>query len=134
MLLSEIYQYLGEGGEEKSSFSKQPVEIESDLEEWEKLRKEEKFNQTMMFKKPVKAPTEKSKNSDRHSRSFLEGEDYKAEVERALEIIDMTHSTEYNLLNRCALIENSSKLLKEELDARKAQVEREIKGKNSALF
>ena len=135
MLLSEIYQHLGEGGEEKGAgLSKQPTEHEGDLEEWEKLRKEDKFNQTKMLRRPKKATVEKSKNSERHSRSFLEGEDYKAEVERALEIIEMTHASEYNMLTRFALVENSSKLLKEELDGRKAQVEAEIKGKNQALF
>ena len=94
MLLSEIYQHLGEGGEEKgSSMSKQPTDHENDLEEWEKMRKEDKFNQTKMLKRPNKQVVEKPKNSERHSRSFLEGEDYKAEVERALEIIDMTHAS-----------------------------------------
>ena len=68
-----------------------------------------------MVAKPTAVTVERgrSKNSERHSRNFLEGGDYSAEIERGLEIIEMTHSSEYNMMNRYALIENSSKLLKQ---------------------
>ena len=46
----------------------------------------------------------------------------------------MTHASEYNMMNRYMLIENSSKLLKKELDDKKSQVEDNIKYKMKLLF
>jgi hypothetical protein len=50
-----------------------------------------------------------------------------------LEIIYYTHSSEPNQVNKYILIENSSKLLKKELDERQLQVEEEIKSKMKTL-
>jgi len=66
-------------------------------------------------------------------KQLKDGSDYKSEIERALEIIEMTHSSESNMLNRYMLVENSSKLLKKELDDRKLQVEATIRAKMKLL-
>jgi hypothetical protein len=67
-------------------------------------------------------------------KQFREGFDYKGEIERSLGIIEVTHASEYNLMNRYLLVENSSKLLKRELDEKKAEVEESIKNKMRQLF
>lgn len=45
----------------------------------------------------------------------------------------MTHASEFNLMNRYILVENSSKLLKRELDEKKMQIEESIKSKMKHL-
>lgn len=67
-------------------------------------------------------------------RQLKSGADYSREIAHALEIIEMTHSSENNTLNRYVLVENSSKLLKRELDDRKTQVEEAIRSKMKLLF
>ena len=95
MLLEEIYQHLGEQGGGVPHLHRAGLEGEADLEEWEKLRREDQFNSTNLVRKPKAVVVERgrSKNSERHSRNFLEGDDYRAEIERGLEIIEMTHSS-----------------------------------------
>jgi predicted transglutaminase-like protease len=66
-------------------------------------------------------------------KQLKDGSDYKSEIEHALDIIEMTHSSESNMLNRYMLVENSSKLLKKELDDRKLQVEANIRAKMKLL-
>lgn len=68
------------------------------------------------------------------AKQLKEGADYRGEIERALEIIEMTHASEYNPMNRYALIENSSKLLKKELDDRRAQLEDSIRSRLKLLY
>jgi hypothetical protein len=68
------------------------------------------------------------------AKQFRLGADYKGEIERSLGIIEVTHASEFNLMSRYQLVENSSKLLKRELDEKKSQVEESIKSKMKLLY
>lgn len=73
------------------------------------------------------------KNSNGVVNYFKEGSNYRKEIYKQLDIIYFTHSNEQNQVNKYILIENSSKLLKKELDERKVQVEEDIKSKLKIL-
>lgn len=71
---------------------------------------------------------DKNHLNEKHLLSQLKaGKDQKMWVEKGLEIIEMSHENEVNSSVRYSLIENSSKLLKKEIDAKKAELEGEIK-------
>lgn len=53
-------------------------------------------------------------------------------MEKSLEIIEMSHG-QSNMMNKFVFIENSSKILLQELDTKKSEVEREIKIKTEML-
>ena len=66
-------------------------------------------------------------------KKFKIGSDYSLEIEKNLDIINYTHSNESNPLTKYALIENSSKLLRKELEEMKIIVQKEILDKMNTL-
>lgn len=94
------------------------------LDEWEKIISKKGTMEARFSKLKVPHSIFEERRNSSHKKEFIVkkfkiGSDYRAEIEKSLQVINCSHGNEQNLMIRFSLIENSSKMLKRELEEMK---------------